>query len=107
MASECAAAQGRFWEYHDLLFENQSALDRDSLINYAQRLGLDHTQFIACLESDEPRRAVARDVKEGDRLGVTSTPTLFFNGRTVAGALESDKVEHAIRLELATRPNHS
>ena len=105
MASECAAAQGRFWEYHDLLFENQSALDRNSLIDYAQRLGFDRNQFIVCLESDNPRRAVARDVKEGDRLGVTSTPTLFFNGRTVPGALDSDKLEHAIRFELATRQN--
>jgi protein-disulfide isomerase len=101
MASECAAAQGRFWEYHDLLFENQSALDRESLLSYAQRLSLDREQFVACLESEMPRRRVANDVQLATRLGVQSTPTFFLNGRTVAGALAPDKLEHAIRLERA------
>jgi protein-disulfide isomerase len=101
MASECAAAQGRFWEYHDLLFENQSALDRESLLSYAQRLSLDREQFVACLESEMPRRRVANDVQLARRLGVQSTPTFFLNGRTVAGALAPDKLEHAIRLERA------
>lgn len=101
MASECAAAQGHFWEYHDLLFENQSALDRDSLLSYADRLSLDHEKFVACLESEMPRRRIAEDVALGTRLGVQSTPTFFFNGRTVAGALAPDKLEHAIRLERA------
>jgi protein-disulfide isomerase len=102
MASECAAAQGRFWEYHDLLFENQSALDRDSLLSYADRLALDRAAFVACLESEMPRRRIANDVELGKRLGVQSTPTFFLNGRTVAGALAPDKLEHAIRLERAS-----
>jgi protein-disulfide isomerase/uncharacterized membrane protein len=102
MASECAAAQGRFWEYHDLLFENQSALDRDSLLSYAARLSLDREKFAACLESEMPRRRIANDVELGTRLGVQSTPTFFLNGRTVAGALAPDKLEHAIRLERAS-----
>jgi protein-disulfide isomerase/uncharacterized membrane protein len=102
MASECAAAQGKFWEYHDLLFENQSKLDRDSLLSYADRLSLDHDKFTACLQSDMPRRRIADDVALGTRLGVQSTPTFFINGRTVAGALAPDKLEHAIRLERAT-----
>jgi protein-disulfide isomerase/uncharacterized membrane protein len=103
MASECAAAQGNFWEYHDLLFENQSALDRNSLLSYADRLSLDRDQFVACLESEMPRRRIANDVELATRLGVQSTPTFFLNGRTVAGALAPDKLEHAIRLERASR----
>ncbi len=103
MASECAAAQGRFWHYHDLLFENQRALDRDSLIAYAEQIRLDRAEFVRCLESDAPRRAVERDVSEGDRLRVVSTPTFFLNGRTLAGALDREKLEHAIRLERAAR----
>lgn len=101
MASECAAAQGHFWEYHDLLFQNQSKLDRDSLLSYADRLSLDRKKFTACLESDMPRRRIANDVALGTRLGVQSTPTFFLNGRTVKGALAPDKLEHAIRLERA------
>jgi protein-disulfide isomerase len=103
MASECAAAQGSFWEYHDLLFDNQSALDRESLLSYAERVSLDRKEFAACLESEMPRRRVADDVELGTRLGVQSTPTFFLNGRTVTGALAADKLEHAIRLARASR----
>jgi protein-disulfide isomerase/uncharacterized membrane protein len=103
MASECAAEQGRFWEYHDLLFANQTALDRDSLLDYAERVGLDRGAFVACLESDRPKRRIADDVREGKRLGIASTPTFFLNGRTVTGALAADKLEYAIRLERATQ----
>jgi protein-disulfide isomerase/uncharacterized membrane protein len=101
MAAECAGEQDRFWEYHDTLFANQSALDRQSLIGYADRLALDHSKFLACLDSDRPRRRIEADVREAARLGITSTPTFFLNGRTVAGALEPEKLEHAIRLERA------
>jgi len=102
MASECAAEQGKFWEYHDLLFTNQSALDRENLVAYAEQLSLDRSKFLACLESDRPRQRIEQDVRDGTRLGVTSTPTFFLNGRTVTGALEPEKLEHAIRLERAS-----
>lgn len=103
MAAECAAAQGRFWEYHDLLFEHQSKLDRDSLIEYAQRVGLDRTTFLACLDSDAPHEAIARDVAEGMRLGIEATPTFFLNGRTLTGAPRADALGYAIQLERAAR----
>lgn len=107
VASECAAAQGRFWPYHDLLFENQSELDRASLIEYARRAGLDHDAFVACLESEAARQAVLRDVAEGTRLGIESTPTFFLNGRAVKGALDPEKFENAVRLERAARQQNS
>jgi protein-disulfide isomerase len=100
-ASECAAAQGRFWEYHDVLFEHQSALGRDHLVRYADDLGLDRARFLACLDSDAPRVAVRSDVAAAEKLGIKSTPTFFLNGRVLRGALESDKFEYAIRLERA------
>ncbi len=103
VAAECAAAQGRFWEYHDVLFENQSKLDRDSLLEYAQRLGLDRAAFLACLQSDAPRQAIARDVAEGMRLGIESTPTLFLNGRTITGAPRVEQLTYAIQIERAAK----
>lgn len=103
MAAECAGAQGRFWEYHDLLFEHQSALDRDSLLDYAGQVGIDRQQFLACLDSDAARRGIQRDVAEGIRLAIESTPTFFLNGRQVAGAKEPAELEQAIRLERAAR----
>ena len=102
-AAECASAQGRFWEYHDLLFDNQSRLDRDSLIAYAQRVGIDRDTFLACLDSDAPRQAIARDVAEGMRLGIESTPTFFLNGRTITGAPRANALGYAIQLERAAK----
>lgn len=103
MAEECAAAQGRAWQYQDILFAHQSALDRNSLIEYADRVGLDRGRFLACLDSDEPRRAVERDVRAGAQLRVERTPTLFIDGRRVEGALEPDNFYYAIRLAQAAR----
>jgi len=103
VAAECAGEQDRFWQYHDMLFENQTALDRDSLVGYAERLGLDRTRFVACLDGDEARGVVERDVRAGDQLGITSTPTFFLNGRTLRGTLESDMFENAIVLEQSAR----
>jgi len=102
-AAECAGAHGRFWEYHDLLFDNQSHLDRDSLIAYAQRVGIDRDTFLACLDSEAPRQAIARDVAEGVRLGIESTPTFFLNGRTITGAPRADALGYAIQLERAAQ----
>ena len=102
-ASECAAQQDRFWQYQDALFANQSALDRESLAKYADELGLDRTRFLACLDSDAPREAVRSDVAAAEKLGVSSTPTFYLNGRVLLGALDADKLEYAIRLERAAR----
>ncbi len=106
-ASECASAQEAFWPYHDILFDNQQDLSRDNLIRFADQVGLDRDAFLKCLDGDEARAAVARDVAEGKRLEIKSTPTLFLNHRTVVGALEEDKLELAIRIEreLSTRRN--
>jgi len=101
MASECAGAQGRFWEYHDLLFDHQSNLDRDSLLEYANRAGLDRAAFLQCLDSDAPRQAIARDVADAMRLGIESTPTFFLNGRTITGAPRATALGYAIQLERA------
>jgi protein-disulfide isomerase len=101
MAAECAGAQGRFWEYHDVLFDNQSRLDRDSLLAYAERLGLDRAAFLACLDSEAPRQAIARDVADGMRLGIESTPTIYLNGRTITGMPRADALGYAIQLERA------
>lgn len=102
-ASECAAQQDRFWEYQDTLFANQSALDRDNLAKYAEELGLDRARFLTCLDSDAPREAVRSDVAAAEKLGVSSTPTFYLNGRVLRGALDADKLEYAIRLERAAR----
>ena len=98
VASECAAEQGKFWEYHNLLFDNQQHLEREFLIGYATRLGFDVGRFTNCLGSDQARARVEQDAQAGAALGVQSTPTLFINGRTIKGALERDQLLEALTL---------
>jgi protein-disulfide isomerase/uncharacterized membrane protein len=102
-AAECAGEQGKFWEYHNILFANQQALQREFLIAYAQRLGLDTTRFASCLGGNEARARVERDAREGAQLGIDSTPTWFINGRMIKGALDADQVADAIVLARAQR----
>jgi len=98
IAAECADAQGRFWEYHSILFENQKQLGREFLIRYASDLGLDKDIFTACLTSDAPRLRIQRDVEAGQRAGIDSTPTVFINGRRINGALEPQGLADAFIL---------
>jgi protein-disulfide isomerase len=79
-AAEAAAAQGKFWEMHDLLFEHQNALEDIDLVAYARRLDLDLTQFTADLRDRTHRKRVHADELSGVRSKVISTPTFFING---------------------------
>jgi uncharacterized membrane protein/predicted DsbA family dithiol-disulfide isomerase len=98
-AAECAGAQGRFWEYHDLLFEHQHTLDRDNLFRFARELDLDVATFRACLDSPETLARVRDDVRAGAELAISSTPTIFINGRRLEGALERPYYDFAITME--------
>jgi protein-disulfide isomerase/uncharacterized membrane protein len=101
IAAECAFEQGKFWEYHNLLFDHQQQLGREFLIGYAARLGLDTARFSSCLSSDAARERVQRDAEAGAQLGIDSTPTLFINGRTIKGALEPARLVDALVLARA------
>jgi protein-disulfide isomerase len=79
-AAEAAKAQGKFWEYIDLLFKNQNTLDRDSLKKYASQAGLDRKQFDAEFDSAKYEPVVRHDMEDGDGYGVEATPTFFING---------------------------
>jgi protein-disulfide isomerase len=79
-AAEAAKAQGKFWEYIDVLFKNQTTLDRDSLKKYATQVGLDRKQFDADFDSGKYEPLVRHDIEEGEGYGVDSTPTFFING---------------------------
>ncbi|MCZ6669613.1 MAG: thioredoxin domain-containing protein [Acidobacteria bacterium] len=81
----CAHAQGKFWEYHDEAFHLKGRVDRTALEEIAGRIGLDRNRFRGCLNSNQGRDAVRRDIQEASALGVSSTPTFFFNGRPLRG----------------------
>lgn len=85
-AAECADEQGKFWEYHDMLFSNSQALDDASLKSYASQLGLDSNAFNQCLDSGKYTEEVQKDYQEGISYGVTGTPAFFINGVSIIGA---------------------
>lgn len=82
-AAEAAREQGKYWEYVAILFRNQSGLAADQLKMYAGHAGLDRARFDAALDSGKFAEKVQRDLEDGQRLGVSGTPTLFINGRRV------------------------
>ncbi len=92
-AAYAAGKQGKFWEYHDMLFANQSALEPDNFVQYAQRVGLDVTRFRADSAATDSEAAVARDRREGERLQIEATPTIFINGRRWPSALHPDRAQ--------------
>jgi NhaA family Na+:H+ antiporter len=96
LAAEAAAAQGRFWEMHDLLFENQRALERTDILSYADGLGLDRERFEADLESPELAARVARDLASGERSGVPGTPSFFIDGHLHRGFFDVESLEDAV-----------
>jgi protein-disulfide isomerase len=103
LAAEAALAaheQGKFWQMHDKLFENQQALDRPALDKYAQDIGLNMSKFKAALDGGKFKDKVDQDAKEGAAVGATGTPTFFVNGTRLVGAQPFEKFKEAIDAEL-------
>ncbi len=102
-AARCAGAQGKFWEYHDLLYAGPAKLDATSLMNFAAQAGLDKKEFSACLSAGKSRTAIDEDLSAGERLGVSGTPTFFINGVSLSGAVPIGEFETIIDTELAAK----
>jgi protein-disulfide isomerase len=85
VAARCAGAQGRYWEYHDRLFEEQPRFQREALVRYAGDLALDDARFVRCLDDGAQAAAVDADVKEARALGVSGTPTFLVRSTSGSG----------------------
>lgn len=99
-AAECAGDQGRFFQYHEVLFKNTHALDDRSLIGYAGQLGLNVPVFRACLESGRKSDVVDDDVQAGLARGLMGTPSFLVNGRMLVGAQPAEVFTRHIDREL-------
>jgi len=95
-AAEAAAAQGSFWEMHDMLFENQHALDDDDLAEYAAALRLDEVRLIREVLAGAHAARVREDFASGVRGGVNGTPSFFINGQRYDGARGLDPLLAAL-----------
>ena len=95
-AAEAAAAQGRFWPMHDLLFENQAALELDDLVAYAEAVGLDTERFLRDLTSNAHADRVQADFLSGVKSGVNGTPTFFIQGERYDGSWDAQSLLAAI-----------
>lgn len=95
-ASLAAHAQGKFWEFHDKMFENQKALDRASLDGYAKAVGLNMVKFKAAMESQDIKDRVKADLALGAEAVVQGTPTLFLNGKRVSNPTDFAEISKMI-----------
>jgi protein-disulfide isomerase len=100
IAADCAGEQGKYYEYHNRLFEAQYGLGTDAYAKYAADLGLDSEQFATCVESGKYRDEVTADQAWAANLGVQSTPTFFLNGIPLVGAQPLETFKMVIDWEL-------
>jgi len=103
-AARCANEQGKFWVYHDKLYENAPKASPEQLKAYAQEVGLDPAAFDQCFSNGKYQAAVQKDIEDGTRAGVTGTPAFFINGRALSGAQPLERFVQLIDDELARRP---
>ena len=104
VAARAAQEQGRFWEYHDVLFENQKgenngAFSDENLVAFAEKAGLDVERFEATLESGEYEEVVDKDFREAQDAGIQGTPSFTINGQPLVGAQPVEIFARAIEAE--------
>jgi len=98
-AAECAGEQGKFWEMHNKIFENQRALSPEDLSKDAEAVGVDMPKFKACLDSGKYAEKIKKDIAEGQKAGVTGTPT------SLLGWIEPDgKNIKAVKIIIGAQP---
>lgn len=100
LAARCAGDQGKFWEFHDKIFENQQLLGSSSYTSWANELGLDTTTFNECLTSRKHISAIRKDLLEGEKAGVRGTPAFVLNGQVISGAQPYAVFQQAIESAL-------
>jgi protein-disulfide isomerase len=99
VAAEAAALQDKFWEMHDIIYENQEQLDWRSLLVYATKIGLDLPRFKTDIEKDTIIAEVEDDFESGIRSGVNGTPSFFINGEKYEGSWDAyELTEYLTRL---------
>ena len=105
LAGECAFDQGKFWEFHDTIFEQQkswstSADARDDFLRHAKNIGMDENRLNECIDSGSAKKRVDHDMREGNKRNISSTPTFFINGKRVVGIWRVGELDKLIKKAL-------
>ena len=102
-AADCAGAQGKFWDYHDFLFNDlKDPFNIAVLKEQARNLKLDQARFDTCLDSNGQATQIKAEMAEGTRLGITGTPALFINGRFLSGSAKYETLREIVQEELSS-----
>ena len=101
LAMQAAGRQGKAWQMHDKMFENNRALDRPDLEKYAEEIGLDVAKFKKDMDDPSVKAEVLADQKIANSVGATGTPASYINGRKVTGAKPFEEFKAIIDAELA------
>jgi protein-disulfide isomerase len=99
VAARCAGEQGKFWEYHQLLFEIPS-FGSDSFVSLAGEIGLDAPAFTACLDSGRPDDMIGKNIREANDLGISGVPFVYVNKQEVMGQASIEEMERYIQAEM-------
>jgi protein-disulfide isomerase len=102
LAARCAGEQGKFWEYHDLIFKNQQSLSDSLYKQLASQLKLDQDKFNSCYSGKKYLKEIRADFQEGSAAGVTGTPGFLLNGQLIVGAQPFSVFQQAIEAALAS-----
>jgi len=101
VAARCAGDQGGFWQYHDLLMQEQASINAKNYVPFAAQLGIELEAFQTCYDNKQTQPLVQRDFDEGQRLRIDSTPYTFVNGRRVSGAISYEQLRGFVISALA------
>jgi protein-disulfide isomerase len=104
-AALCANQQGKFWPYHDLLFDQQPNFSREQLSSYAKKIGLNTQTFLTCMDSEETKSKILADIEVGKNIQLEGTPTIFINGRLMKDWLNPVMLNLIIEEELKKTKN--
>ncbi|MCC6613885.1 MAG: DsbA family protein [Anaerolineae bacterium] len=107
LASECAHDQGKYWEYYDSLFADQTTFTRDGFLARAEALELDIPAFTTCFDDQTHLQEIVADYQAGEALGVGGTPTFFVNGRPLVGAQPIEAFVSVIQEELGAATSNT
>jgi len=101
LAGRCAHEQGKFWEYHDLLFANSDQFNKDKFIEFAKQLNLDEGKFDNCLKVLKYQKEISDNIKEANALDITGVPFTYINNQEVLGEISIDDLSRMVEVELA------